>query len=253
MDKDLDKIRKLLALADAEEGRPEGANAARLAQKRMKKLGLTRADIDVGERLILDDKRDLWEDALLNLVAMVTESDLIEREEGSKTLLILLGSHTKLENTSDLFSVVRSKIDRDASLYKRFQLRNKASITHAAMFVYYGAAVLGVATAWKNLQSPDRATQKNASESESKSEHEPVKKKERKTGDPKKGSDRPIGPGYETRNSLDILGEQLEIAGNLKCFSAEVNPVKEGYESGLAIGQTHTPEDFLGLRKIEQR
>ena len=74
-----EKLRKLLARADAEEGLAEGENARRIAERKLSELGLTREDVEICERLILGNDRELWEDALLNLITISMGCDLIER------------------------------------------------------------------------------------------------------------------------------------------------------------------------------
>jgi len=276
-----EKLRKLLARADAEEGLAEGENARRIAERKLSELGLTREDVEICERLILGNDRELWEDALLNLITISMGCDLIERYPSeTETVLVIAGAQNLVDRVARLFNTIRTAINNDAHLYdKRTATRIDFNLKKASRFAFCGFAILGIATAWEtNLPhketppaqkgpSKEAATKiaygafhgKRASRNPHKNPHKnPYKNPgcySESEAQPNTSSNEDSSNedsfNENREDSLDTLGLQLDKTMGVQYrTSPDPAPNKAGYEAGLLIGDEFKPSDFNGLKRL---
>lgn len=112
---DLDKIRKLLALARGAEGTAEGATARALAERRLAEGGLTEEEVSLGRKVVMEKTASIWEQALMEGCADLSGVGLeVDRRTSTWTLK---GPMASTEEALDRFEGVRRQLVRRASAY----------------------------------------------------------------------------------------------------------------------------------------
>jgi len=117
----LDKIRKLLALAEKNTEGKEGKSAKKRALHALDKLGLTEADVAMTEIVLLTRARTLWEEALADVLNNVHPTDLferIEKKEGTNRVLVR-GSAADAELVAHRFKTLRRAVLLASGKYHR--------------------------------------------------------------------------------------------------------------------------------------
>lgn len=116
----LDKIQKLLALANDQPDQPEGIAARKLAQKYLKKLGLTEEDLAVKETVLLPTShRRVWEEALADVVSTIHPVDLVHRKDEEGDRIIAVGAATNVDLVEYGFTSLRHQILLQSGQYQK--------------------------------------------------------------------------------------------------------------------------------------
>lgn len=121
MSKKLDQIRKLIATANDAPDTHEGKTARRLADRKLKKLGLTDADVMLEARKLLDKRRQIWDGALLDVVSSAYPVELrqhIDKNEETDDLMVH-GPSTVVEQVEFRFLTLRRALLKRSGDYHR--------------------------------------------------------------------------------------------------------------------------------------
>lgn len=117
----LDKIRKLLALARAQPDAPEGISARKMATKHLEKLGLSEADVSMKEQVLLFRGRKDWEGALADVITTVHPVELRQRvnKEDGTDVLFMRGTGADVDLVHYRFDTIRRAVLKYAGEYFR--------------------------------------------------------------------------------------------------------------------------------------
>lgn len=117
----LDKVRKLLALAERNPDENEKASARKRALRELNKLGLTEEDTVMTECTLLSRGRKPWEEALADIVHAVHPVELrirIDKDEATNVLLVR-GSVIDVNLVESRFNVLRRSVLKLSGNYQR--------------------------------------------------------------------------------------------------------------------------------------
>jgi hypothetical protein len=129
--KELEQIKKLLALARDQSGTPEGEHAHSLARKRMKALGISESDFDASEAsteevvvtvVLLNQHRTLWEQTLLEVAYVLYDCDLATKtidEAKEHSHIVAIGPKKQVEDLQLQFTSLRQAVMLESSSYAR--------------------------------------------------------------------------------------------------------------------------------------
>ena len=121
MSKKLDQIRKLIATANDSPDTPEGKTARKIANKKLKKLGLTDADVMLEARLFLKGTRQVWDEALLDVVTSTYPVELRQHvdKDGGTDELRVHGPATVVDQVEYRFHSLRRRLLKRSGDYHR--------------------------------------------------------------------------------------------------------------------------------------
>jgi hypothetical protein len=115
----LEQLQKLLALANDQPESNEGKSARKIAEKHLRKLGLSEEDVATQEKVILPATRKVWEEALAEVVVTVHPVDLLERTEKGSEGFIIRGSGADVKLVDYRFTTLRRAVLRLGGEYSR--------------------------------------------------------------------------------------------------------------------------------------
>jgi Protein of unknown function (DUF2786) len=152
-DKIVERIKKLLALADDQAGLPEGDRAAFLASKLMRENAIELSSLNIKEEILKQDfevGRSNWKRNLMNLVANFCSCKyvfLLGKREG-----FLIGYKSDAEIASYLFDLIVVQIEAECQAYLNtlFAARGKKAAND-----FKTSAVYGVAEKFRQIKSQD--------------------------------------------------------------------------------------------------
>lgn len=121
MSKKLDQIRKLIATANDAPHTPEGQTARKIANRKLKKLGLTDADVMLEARKLLDKRRHAWDAALLDVVSSAYAVELRQRIDTNEETddLVVHGPSTVVDQVEFRFVSLRRALLKRSGDYHR--------------------------------------------------------------------------------------------------------------------------------------
>jgi len=112
MQEKIDKIRKLINAANDTLDTPERATARRLADKKLKELGLTDEDVMMTSKTMLPKNRESWESALLDVMASAYPCELHHFTDANNGVdnLDIYGTISVIDQIDFQFTVLRRSV-----------------------------------------------------------------------------------------------------------------------------------------------
>lgn len=229
MSKKLDQIRKLIATATDAPESPEGKTARSIADKKLRELGMTDADVMLECRTMLKKNRGVWDSALLDVVSRSYNVELVHRvdeEKGSDELMVRGISHT-LDQVEYRFSALRAwLLEKSGHYHQWIQPFLPSNQTQSVLDIYLNHAVIALS---ERLLEEDKEDKEVEERNEDHQEELPQE---------------------EPSPEEDLLDKLLDAAASTAHheLARSMDPAMHGYLAGLQAPLT----DVLTQKAIEE-